>query len=474
MTVIETQRLVLRPWDEADAPALFPLAGDPAVGPAAGWPAHASEEESLRVIRDVLSMPGSFAVCLRVAGPAGEPAGTLVGAVALKDADASSYVAGADERELGYWIGRPFWGRGYAPEAARALMDHARRALGIRTVWLGYYVGNRKSARAQDKLGFRYVHTERGVAVPLLGEVRDEVVNRLDLADGPADVCGEDGAGSAVAAAHAGDGAASCIATEDSLVARALAVLADQPDPARFLSITEPLRLGRVAVRAVGEDLGVLVRFKRNGAYFAAPVDDVAARIMAGLVPDRALVSLPDDRYLPIFTDGADEAETGPGRYELWVLDGDTADGSPAPLATAGPPAGTPPSACRHLAIHPLDEGHLEAVAACYHLIPREDIVDHLRRGWIWGGFDEEGGLVGFIGEHDEASMGMLEVFPEHRRRGYAQALEAALIERFRAVGRTPYCHVALGNEASRALQRKLGLRQQDTIQCWFEMPERG
>ena len=179
MTVITTQRLILRPWDEVDAPALFPLASDPAVGPAAGWPAHASEEESLGVIRDVLRVPGSFAVCLRDAGPAGEPAGTLVGAMALKDADASAYVTGADERELGYWIGRPFWGRGYAPEAARALMDHARRTLGIRTVWLGYYVGNRKSARVQDKLGFRYVRTERGVAVPLLGEVRDEVRNIL-------------------------------------------------------------------------------------------------------------------------------------------------------------------------------------------------------------------------------------------------------------------------------------------------------
>ena len=53
MTVITTQRLILRPWDEVDAPALFPLASDPAVGPAAGWPAHASEEESLGVIRDV-------------------------------------------------------------------------------------------------------------------------------------------------------------------------------------------------------------------------------------------------------------------------------------------------------------------------------------------------------------------------------------------------------------------------------------
>ncbi len=448
MTVITTQRLVLRPWDEADAPALFPLASDPAVGPAAGWPAHASEEESLGIIRDVLRVPGSFAVCLRDTGPAGEPAGTLVGAMALKDADASAYVAGADERELGYWIGRPFWGRGYAPEAARALMDHARRALGIRTVWLGYYVGNRKSARVQDKLGFHYVRTERDVAVPLLGEVRDEVVNRLELAGGPVDVCGEE--------------AAEGVAAADASVERALAVLAAQPDPARLLSITEPLRLGRVTVRAVGEDLGVLVRFKRNGAYFAAPVDDVAARIMAGLVPDRALVSLADDRYLSIFADSADEAELDPGRYELWVY-----EGASSPVATGAVvlPEG--------FTIAPLGTDAADVVDAHYDLLSRAGIEDHLARGWIRGGFAADGTLVGFIGEHDEASMGMLEVFPEARRRGFAQALEAALIDELLAAGRTPYCHVAPGNEASRALQAKLGLRRVDTVQCWFGMPAR-
>ena len=69
--------------------------------------------------------------------------------------------------------------------------------------------------------------------------------------------------------------------------------------------------------------------------------------------------------------------------------------------------------------------------------------------------------------------MGMLEVFPEARRRGYAQALEAALIDTFMAAGRIPYCHVALDNEASKALQRKLGLRRIDTVQCWFGMPPR-
>ncbi|MFR7403189.1 MAG: GNAT family N-acetyltransferase [Coriobacteriaceae bacterium] len=47
-------RLALRPWTDADAPALFELARDPRVGTAAGWPPHTSEEQSLDILRNVL------------------------------------------------------------------------------------------------------------------------------------------------------------------------------------------------------------------------------------------------------------------------------------------------------------------------------------------------------------------------------------------------------------------------------------
>lgn len=45
-TQIKTERLLLRPWRENDAPALFKYASDPEVGPRAGWPPHQSEAES--------------------------------------------------------------------------------------------------------------------------------------------------------------------------------------------------------------------------------------------------------------------------------------------------------------------------------------------------------------------------------------------------------------------------------------------
>lgn len=175
--MIETERLVLRAWKDADAPALFALARDPEIGPRAGWPPHESEAASLDTIRNVLRGPESYAMALRVEDGA-EPAGTLVGAIALKD---GRFITALTEYEVGYWVGAPYWGRGYAPEAMAALIAHARGNLGATAIWAGHYAGNMQSRRVMEKCGLAYVRTDHAVDVPLLGEVRDEDVLRLEL-----------------------------------------------------------------------------------------------------------------------------------------------------------------------------------------------------------------------------------------------------------------------------------------------------
>jgi len=74
MTRLETERLLLRPWKEADAEALFRYAQDPAIGPIAGWPPHTSVENSREIIRAVLSAPETYAVVLKGSG---EPIGSV-------------------------------------------------------------------------------------------------------------------------------------------------------------------------------------------------------------------------------------------------------------------------------------------------------------------------------------------------------------------------------------------------------------
>lgn len=63
--MIETERLILRPWLETDAESLYEYAKEPAVGPIAGWPVHSSVENSLEIIRNVLSADEIYAVCLK-------------------------------------------------------------------------------------------------------------------------------------------------------------------------------------------------------------------------------------------------------------------------------------------------------------------------------------------------------------------------------------------------------------------------
>ena len=74
-----TGRLILRPWQESDAEALYKYARDPAIGPIAGWPPHTSVEDSLNVIRTVFSAPETYAVVLKeTGGPVGS-AGIMFG-----------------------------------------------------------------------------------------------------------------------------------------------------------------------------------------------------------------------------------------------------------------------------------------------------------------------------------------------------------------------------------------------------------
>lgn len=160
--LFETSRLILRPWEEADAEECYRYAKDPRVGPAAGWPAHTSVENSRQIIRDVLAVPETYAIVLKETG-------LPVGSVGLH---ARGLSQGADEAELGYWLGVPYWGRGIVPEAAGEILRHAFEDLRLSRVRCGYYDGNEKSRRVQEKLGFTYLRTDESAPVAQLGETR--------------------------------------------------------------------------------------------------------------------------------------------------------------------------------------------------------------------------------------------------------------------------------------------------------------
>ncbi len=162
---LETERLILRRWEKTDAESLFEYAKDPDVGPIAGWPPHKDTAESLDVITNVLNGAECYAICEKNSNRA-------IGSIELKPAGRTDMTDKADECELGYWLGKPFWGKGYMPEAAAELLRHGFETLGMTTVWCGYYDGNNNSKRVQEKLGFVYHHTRENVPVTLMNEIR--------------------------------------------------------------------------------------------------------------------------------------------------------------------------------------------------------------------------------------------------------------------------------------------------------------
>ena len=169
--ILQTQRLILRPWLPEDAEALYTYARDPEVGPPAGWPPHTSVENSREIIQNVLSAKETYAVCLKDSKPIGSIGLHLNGSTDMTNRD--------DECELGYWLGKPFWGQGLIPEAARELLRYAFEELGMRAVWCGYYEGNEKSKKVQKKLGFVYRYTTENLDVKLMNEFRTGHTNLM-------------------------------------------------------------------------------------------------------------------------------------------------------------------------------------------------------------------------------------------------------------------------------------------------------
>jgi len=169
--ILETERLLLRPWEDSDAEELYKYAKDPQVGPIAGWLPHTSVENSLEIIRGILSEPETYAVILKSRG---KP----VGSVGIMKQGKGSAPMQEDEAEIGYWIGVPYWGQGLIPEAVRELQRRCFEELGCKAIWCGYYDGNIKSKRVQEKCGFVFHHSETDKVSPM-GDIRTEHFTRL-------------------------------------------------------------------------------------------------------------------------------------------------------------------------------------------------------------------------------------------------------------------------------------------------------
>lgn len=98
--------------------------------------------------------------------------------------------------------------------------------------------------------------------------------------------------------------------------------------------------------------------------------------------------------------------------------------------------------------------------------VPDAYLRGRLEAGVMVGAF-REGQLAGFIGEHDEGTIGLLEVVPQYRRLGVGALLECHMIACYIEQGRVPHAQVATSNTVSFAMQRRLGFEVGDKIIVW-------
>ena len=147
---MKTRRLILRTWREEDAESLYRYASDPRVGVPAGWPPHESVEMSREVImRFFLPNPHVFAI---VPKDSDNP----IGCIGLVPEGDEHYVTAHAEREVGYWIAYPCWGKGLTTEALKGFISYCRTELRLESLLITTDSRNMASRRVAEKCGFEF------------------------------------------------------------------------------------------------------------------------------------------------------------------------------------------------------------------------------------------------------------------------------------------------------------------------------
>lgn len=126
---------------------MYKYASDPEVGPRAGWPPHKSLEESLEIIRTVFDNDTTWAIVLKDTGEA-------IGAIGYGPSCDCNLPAREGEPTVGYWVARPYWGRGICTEALGLMIRNILSDTDIASLISGHFIDNPASGRVMEKCGF--------------------------------------------------------------------------------------------------------------------------------------------------------------------------------------------------------------------------------------------------------------------------------------------------------------------------------
>ena len=148
--MIETDRLVLRPFCAEDAADVFEYLKEPMVNCFACMKVHSMEEAQKAVMERVEDAEYTFAIVLKENGP--EPIGSIAVVGIHKKVDGAA---------MGYCMSRAHWGKGVMTEALTAVIDFFFDEVGFNRIDADHAVDNPASGRVMEKSGMRYEGTHR-------------------------------------------------------------------------------------------------------------------------------------------------------------------------------------------------------------------------------------------------------------------------------------------------------------------------
>jgi len=147
---IETPRLLLRGWEPSDAEEVFAYASDPEVARYMSWPRHETIADAYSFLNMSVAsnyQSGELDYAITEQGAPERIIGGIGAFWKPKDHQVM---------ELGYVLARAHWGKGYVPEAARALIARAFSTTPVERIFASIFSENQRSRRAAEKMGMRF------------------------------------------------------------------------------------------------------------------------------------------------------------------------------------------------------------------------------------------------------------------------------------------------------------------------------
>lgn len=165
MFILKTDRLLLRSLKSSDLDDFYIYAKNPHVGPVAGWKPHENRAESALILQKFIKEQEILAIVEKQSDK-------VIGTIALQLDDKRNHLY---SRRLGYALAQETWGKGYATEAVKAIIDFGFNVLNLAMISIYHFPSNTRSKRVIEKSGFTYEGTLRKSTEVWTGQLLDNV-----------------------------------------------------------------------------------------------------------------------------------------------------------------------------------------------------------------------------------------------------------------------------------------------------------